>query len=294
MQKEHLLDSAGLTSESITNYINKNTQANEITCLTAKDDNSTPPILQENGFRYCGKRLVDGNVMIVYKWFRDLKEPYEDIGAFFDRRVQDYDLHMSDGNDSYESGFISLFKDLPDTNDRIRILDLGCGTGAELYYIFQKTPNANIVCVDIAEQMLRKLLELYPEHRKNLEIICSSYLELKLKDDYFDYVVACSTLHHLLPEGKLKLYRSISRWLKDKGSLLIQDYIADSPQTEDSLRKKYEVLVNNGTIDKNKMYHIDQPVTQEHEIELLKSAGLACSRVERMGESGILISAKRS
>ncbi len=292
MPNESYLDYLKITPRYIHSLIDDKSNKNDLTCLIPKNDQSTPSILQEHGFRYAGKRLVEGRIMVVYKWFRELDGVYEDMRSFFNRRVHDYDLHMRDGYDNYDTYFISLLKDIPYTNDDISILDLGCGTGAELKYIFQKAPKAHIVCIDVAEEMLQKLQDIYRDFSNNIEIIYSSYLLADFGEKCYDYVVACSTLHHILPEDKLNLYMRIKKGLRDNGYLLIQDYVANSIQEEESLRTKYLELINGGVIDKNEIYHIDLPLTMDHEEDLLKAAGFKVVKSQRVGDNGVIISAR--
>jgi tRNA (cmo5U34)-methyltransferase len=292
MLDEHLLSSTGLTAENIKSYIALHSGVDEITCLLPKDDQSAGQLLKENDFRYAGKRLAEGKIVLVFKWFRGLDKGCEDMRSFFNRRARDYDLHMQDDTDAYEMTFCSLFQDMPVTSERIVVLDLGCGTGAELKYVFKKAPNANIVGMDVSEQMLLKLRENYRDFTDNIKTIPSTYLGIDFGENSFEYVVACSTLHHLLPEDKLRLYANIKRGLKNKGCLLISDYLAMSLQEEDSLRETYLELIKKGSIDKNEIYHIDVPLTLEHEMELLETAGFALNRHERIGEKGVIISAR--
>jgi tRNA (cmo5U34)-methyltransferase len=284
MQYEHLISYTEITEKLFNEYIEKNSELTEITCLVPKSNESIEDLLRKNGFRYTGKRMVEGEIRIVYKWFRNL-EKYEDMGEFFDRRADDYELHMSGGNDLYETGFISLLKDISVTSSRLLILDLGCGTGAELKYTFDKAPNAHIVCVDVSEKMLDILRDIYSEYIDNLEIMCNSYLKMEFGQEKFDYVIACSTLHHLLAEDKLELYRKIKRLIKPDGVLLILDYISLTEEEELTRREKYLSLIENGDIDKSQIYHIDIPLTPEHEEEILKSAGFELVRSERVGEN---------
>lgn len=214
MQNERYLDYSRLSPGYIQNQINNNKEILEFICLVPKKDLSSERMLRENGFRYIGKRIVDGNTMVVCEWFRDIKTEHEDMRSFFNRRAQDYDLHMSDGHADYAEVFNKLLKDMPQTDKRINVLDLGCGTGAELDAIFQKAPQAHIVCMDVAEKMLAILKKTHTRYSDNIETICASYLEADLGDITYDYIVACNTLHHLLAEEKLKLYANIRKGLK--------------------------------------------------------------------------------
>lgn len=291
MQNEHLISYTEITERSFNEYIEKHPKLNEITCLVPRYNESVEGLLRENGFRYTGKRTIEGEVRLVYKWFRDL-EKYEDMGGFFDRRADDYELHMRDGNDFYETEFISLVKDVPVTDERLMVLDLGCGTGVELRYIFDKAPNARIVCIDTSKKMLDILYEAYSEYVNNLNIMCESYLDMEFGEGKYDFIIACSTLHHLLAEDKLELYRKIKRALKAGGYLLIQDYIASTEEDELSQREQYLNLIANGDIDRNRIYHIDIPLTVAHEEEILKTAGFELVKSERTGENYVNIVAK--
>ncbi len=291
MQNEKYLDYLRLSPGYIQEQIDNNKETSEFICLVPKDDQPYEQMLQENGFRYIGKRMVDGKVRIVFKWYREIKTEYEDMHSFFNRRAQDYDLHMSDGHTDYAEGFRTLLKDMPRTDKRINILDLGCGTGAELDAIFQKAPQARVVCMDVAEKMLDILRETYSRYSNNIEIVCASYLEADLGNNIYDYMIACNTLHHLLAEDKLELYASIRKGLKKNGYLLVLDWLANNPEEERSAREKYLALRKNGDISGTDIYHIDLIMTREHEISLLETAGFTCTRVESVWGNGIIISA---
>ena len=290
MQSEHHLDHRSLTAEYIKSAIDKS-ESDELTCLVPGDDERAGALLREGGFRYVGKRLVEGKVMTVFKWFRGLAK-HEDMASFFDRRVADYDLHMSDGNDSYESTFISLFEDVPKTAGRVDVLDLGCGTGAELKYLFQKAPNARVVGMDVSEGMLWRLRETYRDRAGNIDTIRASYVGTDLGEGRYDCVVACSTLHHLLAEDKSSLYVTIKKALREAGYLLISDFVAETVEDEQARRKGYLELVEKGAINRSGIYHIDLNLTLDHEVDLLKDAGLAVTRMKRLSFNQVIIAAR--
>jgi len=50
---------------------------------------------------------------------------------------------------------------VPRTRERVRILDVGCGTGLELEYILERAPNARITATDQAPRMLAELERKY-------------------------------------------------------------------------------------------------------------------------------------
>jgi len=190
-----------------------------------------------------------------------------------------------------QKSLVNCSKICPRHIKRINVLDLGSGTGAELEVIFQKAPQAHVVCMDVAEKMLAILRETHSKYSKNIETVCASYLEVDFGNNTFEYILACNTLHHLLAEDKLRLYANIRKGLKDNGYFLILDYLAKNTEEEQSAREKYLALRKNGEIAGTEIYHIDLMMTREHEVGLLEMAGFNCTRVESIYENGIIISA---
>lgn len=247
--------------------------------------------MKDEGFRYIGKRLVENEIVMVYKLFNGLTEKYEDMACFFNRRATDYDLHMSDLS-YYETSLIELVLNIQPTSEKITILDLGCGTGAELKYIFEKAPNAQVLCMDISEGMLEKLHETYKEYSKNIETVCGSYLGVDFGVNKYNYVIACNTLHHILKEDKLIVYKNILKALKPKGSMLISDYIVNEEE-ENQIRAKYLEIVNSGFLNANEIYHIDIPLSSNSEKELLEATGFASIRMDSFENGDVRIIAMK-
>lgn len=294
MKNEYFINYENLTSQSICDYINVHTEASEITCLIPDDDEQAEQIekidtlLRQNNFRHLGKQLIEGKIMIVFRWFRDLNDRFEDMSSFFNRRADYYDLLMSTDYPSFEVSLANIASSIVPTNKDIYILDLGCGTGTELKYVFQKLPNAHVVCIDMSDKMLEKLCSKYIENINNIEVICASYTSIYLGIEKYDYVIACNTLHHLFKEDKFLLYKKIKTSLKKNGLLLISDYVVNDEE-EINIRNRYLQLVKDGTISKDKLYHIDLPLSLNSEKELLDGAGFNNVSTKRIGENGIEI-----
>lgn len=282
--QEHIIQCDGLTAEQILHY-QSNPDTSELTCLVLPNDANYHSLLQEHGFRYIGRREVDGVVKIVCRWYRGLTEDIEDMASFFNRRVQDYDYHMR-GYNFYELALANVAAHVRPSDEGIVVLDLGCGTGAELEYVFEKAPNAHAVCIDLSSGMLEKLLEKYPKQRVNIETICGSYLGMDFGTEQYDYVMACNTLHHILKEDKAVLYKAIQRSLKKDGLLLIADYVV-KPEEEAQYREKYLSMVGSGTLDRNSVYHLDLTLSYDSERQLLTDAGFRLIRAERDGENSV-------
>ena len=112
------------------------------------------------------------------------------------------------------------------TNGESSLIDIGCGDGATLYLVREKTPVKRLVGMDISRSYLQKAKELV-----GCQIIEGSILDRGLVDRYkeqFDYCTLGAVLHHLIGKHRAQSfdYASIClahalRLLKPGGSLII-------------------------------------------------------------------------
>lgn len=288
MKNETLMSYESLSDEKIIEYIKGHNDVDEITCLVPKDDNKIHELLWKHGFRHIGKRIDNNKVMVVFKWFKGQSNEFEDMASFFDRRVDDYDLMMRDGDGSYEMGLMNITSHIVPTTEKVTILDLGCGTGAELEFVFKRVPNVHVMCVDVSEGMLQKLGQVYKNFKNNIEMICGSYIDMDFGLERYDYVIACNTFHHLLKEEKLLLYKNIKKSMKKNGIILIEDYVV-SEEEERECRTEYLDLIEKGLINRNEIYHIDLPLSEGSEKDLLEAAGFLNICIKRVGDNWINI-----
>ena len=195
----------------------------------------------------------------------------EPMGAFFDVRADGYDDHMLDiaGKESYRK----LGNCFPQTDAPIKVLDVGCGTGIELDYIWAQAPNAHVTCVDASRGMLDLLLKNHPDSHDKITIIEASYIDWAYPKDEYDIVVSNATMHHFWSQEKVGIYKNILGTLKDGGFYIEGDFIVDAIHAE-QYRRRYEIVTAK-LPDKAKAgeYHIDIPFTLDTQIKLLRDAG---------------------
>lgn len=96
---------------------------------------------------------------------------------------------------------------------RIKLLELGCGTGNLTKFLFQK-PNCAVTAVDISPDMIRQA----QKKLKNVEFHASPIERLPFEDGSFDVVTGYSVLHHL-PDLRGS-FDEIRRVLKPNGSFV--------------------------------------------------------------------------
>jgi len=201
----------------------------------------------------------------------------EEMSAFFNNRAGIYDTvhpdHLGGGMESKR--IIASF--LPEHTKTL--IDFGIGTGLELEAIFNRFPDIEVTGLDIADQMLGRLREKYPD--KNIKLYCESYLTHDFGNGRYDAAISLMTLHHYDHKTKKGLYRRIHDCLKPNGAYVECDYMlheddyANAQETEDFNFSEYKRLKEELGITDDKEYHFDTPCTVENQKTMLLSAGFS-------------------
>lgn len=217
---------------------------------------------------------MDKDYIELKKWLEDTKDmPLETMAGFFDARIHIYEEHMS----RWKAYYQWMAELLPGSVERL--LDIGCGSGLELDYIFARFPNLETVGVDLSKEMLRKLRE---KHRdRNLTIVCGDYFAYDMGKERFDAAVSFQTLHHYTAEKKEGMFSKIHACLKPGGIYLECDYIAVSQAIEDLAFSECRRRRLRDGIEDDVFVHFDTPLTLEHELGAVKKAGF--NQVELVG-----------
>lgn len=195
----------------------------------------------------------------------------EKMDLFFNTRAPGYEEHMKE-SDTYYADKIQLAEQFDITNEYVKILDLGCGTGLEIEYILQRTPNAKFLCIDLAENMLELLKSKYKDVLNQIEIIKASYFDYDFGCNRYDYVVASATMHHWLDDQKLLLYKRIFDSLKPGGKFINDDYMVPEEIEKEAL-EQYNKMKDSGVIKDGEFYHVDIPFSVKTESKILYDAG---------------------
>ncbi|MEK6831043.1 MAG: methyltransferase domain-containing protein [Nanoarchaeota archaeon] len=134
---------------------------------------------------------------------------------FFDLWARTYDWGISKPwLYSLQKKTVSYLK----LKNKLRILDIGCGTGDSLVLLNKLNPNLNLYGLDISGKMLEKA----NKKLKEKAILKLGEVEkIPFKRNSFDYIITTEAFHHFPnPESALK---EIYRVLKKKGKLILTD-----------------------------------------------------------------------
>jgi tRNA (cmo5U34)-methyltransferase len=199
----------------------------------------------------------------------------EPMVAFFDARAGGYDDHMRSNvftDTTFGHFYGAIASQIPESDQPLQILDLGCGTGLELAFLLQRAPNAQITAVDLSEQMLARLAERYRAQLQQITLVADSYLTMNLGTQRYDTILSAMTIHHLLHEPKRQLYAKIYAALKPGGKYIEGDAVTTAAH-EAAFLAEYTEEVAQMPSAEDGAYHIDVPFAIDTQRELLLSVG---------------------
>lgn len=218
-------------------------------------------------------------------WLADTENtPIEEMDAFFTRRAEGYEAHMLE---HLAEDYTHLAAALPSGTQRL--LDLGCGTGLELDEIYRLFPDMQVVGIDLSATMLEKLREKHG--CRALTLICGSYFTEPFPG-LFDAAVSFESLHHFTAAEKLPLFRKVYESLAPGGAFLNCDYFACCDEEEALLRETCDRRRKRDNIPDGVFVHFDTPLTVEHEMQTLRSAGFAEVSAKPLSGSTLIIAKK--
>ena len=213
----------------------------------------------------------------------------EKMTDFFTARVDIYDDHMMNEVEGCREGYLQMAELVPEKTQTL--LDLGCGTGLELEFIWARNPEISVTGIDLTQAMLNRLKSKYSE--RNVTLIEADYMTCDFGSSRYDTAVSFETLHHFTQEEKRGLYEKIWRALKPDGCYIECDYMADKQEQEDYFFAERARLMREENLTEGEYYHYDTPCTIENQKRLLRKAGFSeVEEVWKMDHTTILFAKK--
>lgn len=101
-----------------------------------------------------------------------------------------------------------------------KVLEAGCGIGAQTVILSKNSPQAKITSIDISEDSLKLAKERASIDRvTNVEFRMENIFDLSFEEESFDHIFVCFVLEHL--KEPVKALASLRRVLKKGGSITV-------------------------------------------------------------------------
>lgn len=167
--------------------------------------------------------------------------PMESVRQHFDREAAEFDGLIMRLIPRYPEMIDALVSGVPFPRDsKLRVLDLGSGTGAVALQIKSRLPQARITCVDFSPNMLevarRRLADI-----EGTQFVQADITNFQFRETY-DAAVSSLALHHIQAEDeKRRLYRRIYAALVPGGVFWNADAVrASSALLQDLYMSKWK------------------------------------------------------
>jgi len=119
-----------------------------------------------------------------------------------------------------------------------KVLEAGCGTGAQTVILAKKNPDAQILSIDISKESLGKAQVLIKKEKiTNVKFELQDIFNLYYEEETFDHIFICFVLEHI--ENPVKILKELKRFLKKEGTITVIEGDHGSvyfyPESEDAL-----------------------------------------------------------
>jgi tRNA (cmo5U34)-methyltransferase len=198
----------------------------------------------------------------------------------FDLAAEDYDRtrrRLVPGFDDFYRAAIDLIRFPRDS--RLKVLDLGAGTGMMAAFIAYSFPNARITMVDISNEMLERARARFELGGERFRFEVSDYGVDPIQEKY-DAVVSALSIHHLSDEQKRSLFRRIHAALNEGGVFVnAEQFRCATPERHRFHHERWITRVRElGADDRDlaaalERMKFDRAATLEDQLEWLAEAG---------------------
>ncbi len=126
-----------------------------------------------------------------------------------------------------------------------KVLEVGCGVGAQTLILARNNPEVQIVSIDISEESINRAKALMQkEEISNVEFHVADLFNLPFEDETFDHIFICFVIEHL--NDPVSALKSLGKILKKDGSITVIEGDHGScyfyPETKEAI-KTWECLI---------------------------------------------------
>jgi SAM-dependent methyltransferase len=136
------------------------------------------------------------------------------------------DRHMARYYAYRDSVLSQILKDAfaPFADQRLRILEIGCGTGLSLEYLTRTMPQCSLFGMDISETMLRQAVVKTAAVAHPPRLILSDAAYLPCRDGAFDVAFTTRFIHQFDHRAKRQIWNELQRVVRRDGLIIVEFY----------------------------------------------------------------------
>ena len=186
-------------------------------------------------------------------------EKMEQIKDTFENAAKDFDDIIIKLVPFYNEMVNDLIFVIPfEKNEKIDVIDLGCGTGTLSLKLKEFFTNAKITCMDMTKNML-ELAKIKLSEYENVEYILENFYTFNFNKKY-DVVISSFALHHLITaEDKKTFYQKIYNSLKLSGCFYNLDIIiGPNDEIQNFYMNKWEEFLSQYYTKREVEQHFEQ------------------------------------
>lgn len=204
----------------------------------------------------------------------------EHVKVTFDNLASEYDEFIAKVNPRYHEQHDVIASLLPFTPDqKLTVLDLGCGTGSLSQLVLDRFPNAHVHAVDSAENMINAFKTRFQNKFHQITTHAMDFDELTI-DATFDLVLAGLSVHHLSHERKKALFKTLVKKMNAGGIFVLRDlFAAPNDHLKKLYREHWTTHMQKSDLDVAQIFHNhethDEPAPLFEEMQWLKEAGFS-------------------
>ena len=119
-----------------------------------------------------------------------------------------------------------------------KVLEAGCGVGAQSLILAKNSPKAKITSIDMSEDSIKLAKEtINKKGIKNVDFECMNIMDMSFSEDSFDHIFLCFVLEHV--DDPVLVLKKLKHVLKPGGSITVIEGDHGScfwhPETKESL-----------------------------------------------------------
>jgi len=212
-----------------------------------------------------------------------MRKRFEVIKDHFEKEAAVFDSFFFKVMPDYEEMLQALTDALPfRRKDRLKIIDLGCGTGNLSRKIIKTYPNARVICLDMAENMI-KMAKAKLKEGPNVSYWQGDIQKFSYGTNY-NAILSSMVLHHIEGKDKPGFYRKLYKALSKGGVFFnIDILLASNRHLQTMYQDKWKDFMKKSGLPKHKVNDMlarhareDRPVSFEEEMAIMQKTGFKC------------------